>query len=199
MKSCYSIRRLRRFLFCAAAPHLGLAELALKRGNVLTKWISYTFGIFVMTKFVPFLSYLTLLALLLWQNLSHFCHILYFLSFCYDKICPIFVTSAKIVTNFMYNYSFLCIKLYIYAYFDILSHFCPIFCHMGQILPLFWHPRNPVIPRVFTFGQKFVTFFQILSPVCHVFVTSINRVVMRFIHKIYINVTNIYKSLTKFF
>ena len=92
----------------------------------------------------------------------------------------------------MHKIVYLCI-------FDILSHFCPIFCHMGQILPLFWHPRNPVIPRVFTFGQKFVTFFQILSPVCHVFVTSINRVVMRFIHKIYINVTNIYKSLTKFF
>ena len=69
---------------------------------------------------------------------------------------------------------------------------------MWQILSLFWHLRNPVIPRVFTIGQKFVTFSKILSPVCHVFVTSINRVVMRFIHKIYINVTNIYKSLTKF-
>ena len=122
---------------------------------------------------------------------------------CYDKFCPQFVTSLSHfcpnVTNFMYNYSFLCIKLYIYAYFDILSHFCPIVCHMGQSLSHFQHLRNPVIPRVFTFGQKFVTFFQILSPVCHVFVTPINRVVMRFMHKIYINVTNIYKSLTKFF
>ena len=115
------------------------------------------------------------------------------------KFVPFLSHQQKIVTNFMYNYSFLCIKLYIYAYFDILSHFCPIFCHMGQILPLFQHLRNPVIPRVFTFGQKFVTFFQILSPGCHVFVTSINRVVVRFMHKIYINVTNIYKSLTKFF
>ena len=138
MKSRYSIRRLRRFLFCAAAPHLGLAALAFK-----------TWGCF---------------------NKNLFCHILHFLSFCYDKICPIFVTSytfchfvmtkfvpflshqQKIVTNFLYNYSFLCIKLYIYAYFDILSHFCHIFCHMGQILSHFQHLRNPVIPRVFAFG-----------------------------------------------
>ena len=113
-----------------------------------------------------------------------------------SQVCP---QGLQFVTNFMYNYSFLCIKLYIYAYFDRLSHFCHIFCHMGQILSLFRHPRNPVIPRVSAFGQKFVTFSKILSPVCHVFVTSINRITTRFIHKIYINVTNIYKSLTKFF
>ena len=133
------------------------------------------------------------------EILSYFCHILHFLSFCYDKFCPQFVTSSQILSNFCHIcwifIHFLCIK----CIFWRLSHFCHIFCHMGQILSLFWHLRNPVIPRVFAFGQKFVTFVQILSPVCHVFVTPINRVVMRFIHKIYINVTNIYKSLTKFF
>ena len=146
-------------------------------------------------------------------NKNEFCHILHVLSFCYDEFCPIFVTSYtfgtfvmtnfvlflsntnEIVTNFMYNYSFLCIKLYIYAYFGILSHFLS----HGTNFVTFLTPQKPSNTRVFTFVQKFVTFVQILSPVCHVFVTFINRVVMRFIHKIYINVTNIYKSLTKFF
>ena len=184
MKWHYSVRRLRRFLFCAAAPQGTLAALAFK-----------TWGCFNRIKFNH-------ISHVLWQMCPIFVPVVTS-HMCYDKFCPQFVTSLSHfcpnVTNFMYNYSFLCIKLYIYAYFDILSHFCPIVCHMGQSLSLFWHLRNPVIPRVFTFGQKFVTFFQILSPVCHVFVTPINSVVMRFMHKIYINVTNIYKSLTKFF
>ena len=152
--------------------------------NIIISYNEYIVNCFdmILTNFVLRLPHLTRIMTNFVPSLSH--------------LCPIFVPN---VTNFMYNYSFLCIKLYIYAYFDSLSHFCHIFCHMGQILPLLQHLRNPVIPRVFTFVQKFVTFSKILSPVCHVFVTSINSVVMGFIHKIYINVTNIYKSLTKFF
>ena len=135
--------------------------------------------------------------------LSPVCHILYG----YDKCCLMFVPSLSHLTSVMTNFvQFLSHFLDFYTffmhknvYFGILSYFCHIFWHMWQILSHFQHLRNPVIPRVSAIGQKFVTFFKILSPVCHVFVTSINHVVMRFIHKIYINVTNIYKSLTKFF
>ena len=129
----------------------------------------------VMTNFVQFLSPVCHISPMLWQILSNFCPGL---------------------SHFLDFYTFFMHKN---VYFGILSYFCHIFWHMWQILSHFQHLRNPVIPRVSAIGQKFVTFFKILSPVCHVFVTSINRVVMRFIHKIYINVTNIYKSLTKFF
>ena len=180
--------------FCTNFAHIIKVLTIICNGKFCPKFVtSYTF---VMTNFVPSLSHLTCIMTNFVPSLSHLTFVMInFVQFL-SPVCPRFV---QFVTNFLYNYSFLCIKLYIYAYFDILSHFLSHFCHMGQILSLFWHPRNPVIPRVFTFGQKFVTFSKILSPVCHVFVTSINRITARFIHKIYINVTNIYKSLTKFF
>ena len=164
MKSRYSIRRLRRFLFCAAAPHLGLAALAFKTWGCFNKNLfchilhflsfcydkicsifvtSYTFCHFVMTKFVLFLSHLTLFVILLWQNLSHFCHILHFWHFCYDKICPIFVTSYTfchfVMTKFVPFLSHL--TLLALLLWQNLSHFCHIlhflsFCY-DKICPIF--------------------------------------------------------------
>ena len=129
---------------------------------------------------------------LLWQILSNFCPQFVTSHPCYDKFCPIFVPVCHIFWIFIH---FLCIKCIFWYFVPFLSHFLS----HGTNFVTFSTPQKPSNTKGFRICPKFVTFFKILSPVCHVFVTSINRVVMRFMHKIYINVTNIYKSLTKFF
>ena len=120
---------------------------------------SYTFGTLVMTNFVPFLSHLTLLALLLWQILSHFCHILHFLSFCYDKFCPQFVTSSEILSNFCHIFwifiQFLCIKCIFWHFVPFLSHFLS----HGTNFVTFLTPQKPSNTKGFHDWSK----------ICHIF------------------------------
>ena len=76
-----------------------------------------------------------------------------------------------------------------------LSHFLS----HGTNLVTFLTPQKPSNTKGFRDWSKICHIFQnfvpSLSRVCHVHKPR----GMRFIHKIYINVTNIYKSLTKFF
>ena len=126
----------------------------------------------VMTNFVPSLSHLTLLAFLLWQILSHFCHILHFWHFGYDKFCPIFVTSSEILSNFCHIFwifiHFLCIKCIFWHFVTFLSHFLS----HGTNFVTFLTPQKPSNTKGFRVWSKIChicpNFVPSLSRVCHV-------------------------------
>jgi len=106
------------------------------------------------------------------EILSNFCHILHFLSFCYDKFCPQFVTSSEILSNFCHIFwifiHFLCIKCIFWHFVPFLSHFLS----HGTNFVTFLTPQKPSNTKGFRDWSKIChicpNFVPSLSRVCHV-------------------------------